>query len=145
MALEDIPPSTDTFDTLFSMGILYHRKSPFDHLQHLHTLLQPGGELVLETLITEGPLGYALVPDGRYAKMRNVWFIPSLSTLEQWLQRIGFKQIRTVDITPTSPQEQRSTEWMTFESLPDFLDPTDPKKTIEGYPAPLRATLLAEK
>jgi tRNA (mo5U34)-methyltransferase len=145
MALEDIPPTTNAFDTLFSMGLLYHRKSPLDHLQHLHTLLQPSGELILETLIVEGPLGYALVPDGRYAKMRNVWFIPSLPTLEQWLQRIGFKQIRVIDITPTSPQEQRSTEWMTFESLSDFLDPTDPKKTIEGYPAPLRATLLAEK
>jgi tRNA (mo5U34)-methyltransferase len=145
MALEDIPPTTKAFDTLFSMGLLYHRKSPLDHLQHLHTLLQPSGELILETLIVEGPLGYALVPDGRYAKMRNVWFIPSLPTLEQWLQRIGFKQIRVIDITPTSPQEQRSTEWMTFESLSDFLDPTDPKKTIEGYPAPLRATLLAEK
>ena len=30
------------------------------------------------------------------------------------------------------------------KSLRDFLDPTDPSKTIEGYPAPLRVALIAE-
>lgn len=145
LALEDLPPTTDAFDTCLSMGILYHRKSPLDHLQHLHTLLRPGGELILETLIVDGPLGHTLVPPGRYAKMRNVWFIPSQLTLEHWLKRIGFTNIRTVDTTPTTPQEQRPTEWMSFESLPHFLHPHDPQKTIEGHPAPLRAITLAQK
>jgi len=44
----------------------------------------------------------------------------------------------------TSLDEQRSTDWMTFESLPDFLDANDRSKTIEGYPAPMRAVILAE-
>ncbi|OUX37915.1 MAG: tRNA 5-methoxyuridine(34)/uridine 5-oxyacetic acid(34) synthase CmoB [Kiritimatiellaceae bacterium TMED266] len=145
LALEDLPPTTDAFDTCLSMGILYHRKSPLDHLQQLHTLLRPGGELILETLIVDGPLGHTLVPDGRYAKMRNVWFIPSQKTLEHWLKRIGFTNIRTVDTTPTTPQEQRPTDWMTFESLPHFLHPDDPHKTIEGHPAPLRSITLAQK
>jgi tRNA (mo5U34)-methyltransferase len=34
---------------------------------------------------------------------------------------------------------------MTSESLAEFLDPNDPGKTIEGYPAPLRAVLVARK
>jgi len=50
-----------------------------------------------------------------------------------------------VDVTATSTEEQRSTDWMRFNSLQDFLDPDDPKRTIEGYPGPLRATLIANK
>ncbi len=143
LGIEDLPPAIGSFDTVFSMGILYHRKSPIDHLLNLKAHLRPGGELVLETLVADGPEGWALVPEGRYAKMRNVWFIPSIQTLERWMKRCGLKNIRTVDCCTTSIQEQRSTEWMTFESLPDFLNPNDPSKTIEGYPAPKRAVVLA--
>ncbi|MCK5863518.1 MAG: DUF1698 domain-containing protein, partial [Marinobacter adhaerens] len=50
-----------------------------------------------------------------------------------------------VDVTPTTTDEQRSTDWMRFNSLQDFLDPNDPSKTVEGYPGPLRATVIAEK
>jgi len=141
--IEDIPADLHGFDTVLSMGVLYHRRSPLDHLLELKTCLKPGGELVLETLIIEGGAGQVLVPDDRYAKMRNVWFIPSVPTLEGWLRRCGYSNVRTVDVTLTTPGEQRSTAWMTFESLPDFLDPGDPSKTLEGYPAPLRAITLA--
>ena len=44
----------------------------------------------------------------------------------------------------TSLDEQRRTDWMTSESLAEFLDPNDRSKTIEGYPAPLRAVLTAK-
>jgi tRNA (mo5U34)-methyltransferase len=77
--------------------------------------------------------------------MRNVWFLPTPPELEKWLRRCGFQNVRTVDITTTSTDEQRATPWMTFQSLTDFLDPNDPQKTIEGYPAPTRATLVATK
>nr|WP_169730591.1 DUF1698 domain-containing protein [Carnimonas nigrificans] len=46
---------------------------------------------------------------------------------------------------PIPADEQRSTEWMTFQSLKDFLDPEDQHKTIEGYPAPRRALLVATR
>ena len=88
-------------------------------------------------------MGEALMPEERYAKMRNVWFIPSVATLELWLRRSGFSDIRCVDVSVTTVEEQRSTEWMQFESLPDFLNPNDHRQTIEGYPAPMRATLVA--
>jgi tRNA (mo5U34)-methyltransferase len=127
------------------MGILYHRKSPIEHIEQLRSFLRPGGELVIETLVIDGPEGTVLAPDGRYAKMRNVWSIPSVATLEQWLRQCGLKDIRTVDINTTSTDEQRSTEWMTFESLPDFLDPADPAKTVEGHPAPKRAIVIAKR
>ncbi|WP_102796928.1 tRNA 5-methoxyuridine(34)/uridine 5-oxyacetic acid(34) synthase CmoB [Bowmanella denitrificans] len=136
-------PALNSFDTVFSMGVLYHRKSPLDFLQQLKSLLRKGGELVLETLVVEGDEHQVFLPGERYAQMRNVWFIPSVKALESWLQRLGFKHIRTVDVSTTSVDEQRSTQWMTTHSLKDFLDPEDPSKTIEGYPAPVRAVTIA--
>ncbi len=145
LGLEDLPESLPHFDTVFSMGVLYHRKSPFEFLSRLQNFLKPGGELVLETLVIKGQRGEVLVPDGRYAKMRNVWFIPSVPELIAWMERVGWKDVRCVDESLTSVEEQRSTDWMQFESLSDYLDPQDSNKTIEGYPAPLRATLIARK
>ena len=144
LALEDLPADLRAFDTVFSMGVFYHRRAPLDHLLALRGALRPGGELVLETLVIAGGPGTVLVPEGRYAKMRNVWFIPSPATLEAWLRRSGFHRVRCVDITTTRVAEQRATDWMPFESLADFLDPADPSLTIEAYPAPQRAIFLAE-
>jgi len=141
--IEAMPANMGCFDTVFSMGILYHRRSPIDHLIELKSLLNSGGELVLDTLVVEGDENRCLIPHGRYAKMRNVWFIPSVEMLKLWLKRAGFKDINVVDISPTSLEEQRSTEWMTFESLADFLDPHDSNRTVEGYPAPTRAIMTA--
>lgn len=144
-ALEDLPEKLEGFDTVFSMGVLYHRRSPIDHLLALKDCLVKGGELVLETLVVEGDASTVLVPEDRYAQMRNVWFLPSVAALELWLRRAGFKEVRCVDVSVTSVEEQRATEWMKFQSLPDFLDPTDHSRTIEGLPAPMRAVILARK
>lgn len=144
LGIEDVPAGLQAFDTVFSMGVLYHRRSPIDHLLELRETLVPGGELVLETLVIDGGEGRVLVPAGRYAKMRNVWFLPSPPELVRWLQRCGFRSVRVVDVTPTTIAEQRATEWMVFESLADYLDPQDSRRTIEGYPAPVRAIVLAE-
>jgi tRNA (mo5U34)-methyltransferase len=143
LAIEAVPYSLKAFDTVFSMGVLYHRRSPIDHLLELRDCLQPGGELVLETLVIDGGLGEVLLPEGRYAKMRNVWFLPSCETLMSWLKRCGFKNVRLIDVTPTSVEEQRSTEWMQFHSLQDFLSAENPQSTCEGLPAPKRAIIIA--
>ncbi len=145
LTLESMPPNLQAFDTVFSMGVLYHRRSPIDHLLQLRDCLRPGGELLLETLVVEGPEGYALMPKDRYARMRNVWFLPSIATTMQWLRRCRFADIRCVDDNMTSTDEQRRTEWMPSESLVDFLMPNDPALTIEGYPAPRRAVFVATR
>ena len=142
--IQHMPHNLQAFDTVFSMGVLYHRKSPFEHLQELKNQLRAGGELVLETLIIDGEEGMTLVPVDRYAKMRNVWFIPSVATLVMWMKRTGFNNIRVVDVSVTTTDEQRATEWMRFESLADYLDPDDQSKTVEGYPAPKRVVITAE-
>ena len=145
IGIEDVPLSLACFDTVFSMGVLYHRRSPLDHLLELKGCLRPGGELVLETLIVEGGQETIFMPPGRYAKMRNVWFLPSSAAMILWLQRCGFVDIACVDASRTTTEEQRATEWMRYESLGDFLDPEDDTKTIEGHPAPLRAIFTATR
>jgi len=141
---EEWPETGPYFDTVFCMGVLYHRPSPVDMLRSVHDSLKKGGELVLETLVLETRQNLCLFPEDRYAKMRNVYFIPDLSAMESWLSRAGFGNVRCVDVTRTSLEEQRKTRWIQTESLKDFLDSRDPDKTVEGYPAPVRAIFLAE-
>lgn len=145
IGVEDIPADLNWFDTVFSMGVLYHRRSPLDHLYQLKGFLRSGGELCLETLVIEGGAGQLLLPRERYARMRNVWFIPSSAELLRWLERCGFVNARVVDEGDTSTDEQRSTEWMQFESLRQSLDSDNPGLTVEGLPAPRRAVVLANK
>lgn len=146
LGIEDMPQdmANKGFDTVFSMGVLYHRKSPINHLLELKNLMGRKAELVLETLVIDGDVNQVLLPGERYAQMRNVWFIPSCAALEHWMARCGFKNIRTVDVNQTSLEEQRATDWMHFHSLKDYLHPEDINKTVEGYPAPKRAVIIAE-
>ena len=144
LGIEQMQPLA-AFDTVFSMGVLYHRKSPLDHLSQLKNQLVKGGELVLETLVVDGDVNTVLVPADRYAKMKNVYFIPSVAALINWLEKVGFTNVRCVDVATTTLEEQRKTDWLENESLIDFLDPNDHSKTIEGYRAPKRAVILANK
>lgn len=139
-----LPKMGRYFDTVFCMGILYHRKSPVQILKDICDSMKPGGELVIENLIIDSKQNLCLFPKDRYAKMRNIFFIPDLTAMESWLVRAGFKDIHCVDITQTSVEEQRKTQWIQTETLKDFLDPTDPDKTVEGYPAPVRAIFIAK-
>lgn len=143
LALEQLPVPRPCFDVVFSMGVLYHQRDAQAHLQSLQAWLRPGGTLVLETLVLPDDGDALLEPPDRYARMRNVHAVPRTDTLLHWLARAGFRGARRVDLSPTTPAEQRSTAWMRFESLAAALNPNDPARTIEGLPAPLRALLLA--
>ncbi|MGI9265409.1 MAG: tRNA 5-methoxyuridine(34)/uridine 5-oxyacetic acid(34) synthase CmoB [Gammaproteobacteria bacterium] len=145
LRLHEFPQSTAAFDTCFSMGVLYHQRDPSQHLDQLHGSLRTGGQLVLETLILPGQEMEARTPTDRYARMRNVWLLPTIPQLEDWVGRAGFDDIQMVDVSRTSTNEQRTTEWMPFESLAEALDPLDPSLTIEGWPAPRRAVLLCRR
>lgn len=136
-------PNMPAFDTVFSMGVLYHRKDALTFLEQLKRLIRPGGELVLETLVVDGDVDTVMLAPERYAQMRNVWFLPSVLALISWLQRLGFVDVHCVDENTTLLSEQRATEWMTSRSLVDFLDSNDQTKTIEGHPAPKRAVIIA--
>ena len=143
LSLDDFPLLRDRFDIVICMGVLYHQRSPFDFLRRLREYLAEGGTLVLETLTVDGEGDWVLSPRERYAKMHNCFLLPTAECLTHWLQRCGFSNVAVVDQTVTTSDEQRRTDWMTFESLADFLDPADPTHTIEGYPAPQRSVVIA--
>lgn len=142
MGIEDLPEDTGHFDSVLSMGVLYHRRKPVEHLEQLKKLTRPGGQIVLETLVLEGEGRDVLEPTGRYARMRNVHAIPTMDLLQDWLEKAGLPHGQVLDVSKTTLEEQRSTAWMTFESLKECLDSEDPSKTVEGHPAPVRAALL---
>lgn len=141
---EELPQDEHCFDTCFSMGVLYHHRSPLQHLRQLRGMLRPAGQLVLETIILPGDGAAVFSPPGRYARMRNVWLLPTLAQLTDWLRQSGYSNIELVDVCITTVEEQRTSEWMPFESLSEALDPADPGKTVEGWPAPHRAIVLAD-
>lgn len=144
LKVQDLPPGLRCFDVVFSMGILYHRKSPLEHLEQLRGLLSQSGTLMLETLVVDGDAMTCLVPGGRYAQMRNVWFLPSVDMLCLWLNKVGFKQVTVIDVSQTTTAEQRSTAWMQFHSLTEFLS-ADQQQTIEGHPPPKRVIISCQK
>ena len=114
--LEETPPAEQAFDTTFSMGVLYHQREPLQHLDQLRRTLRPGGQLVLETLYLPGDGVEARTPEGRYARMRNVWHLPTVAQLVAWVDSTGYRDVEVIDTTMTTTEEQRSTDWMTFES-----------------------------
>ena len=141
--LEDMPKKP-IFDSVFSMGVLYHQRDHMNHLNNLKAMMAPGAELILETLVVDGEKGYSLIPNDRYARMRNVHCLPSIETLKSWLVDANFQNIKVIDVTKTSPKEQRKTCWIgkNAASLQDFLDPNNSSYTIEGHPAPTRAIII---
>ena len=133
------------FDSVFSMGVLYHRRDPIKHLKQISKYIKSGGELIIESLVIDSKEHDILIPQGRYAKMKNVWSIPSLKLLTMWIKNAGYKNIRVINTTKTTENEQRVTDWMEFESLNDFLDPKDKSRTVEGYPSPMRSIIISDK
>ena len=143
LPMHALPQAMHVFDTVFSMGVLYHRRNPDEHLQELKSALCANGELVLETLVIPGNNDESLPVTGRYANMRNIYELPTTTRLSRWLSEAGFTEIKVVNVTPTSRREQRATEWMRSRSLADALDTEDASMTVEGHPRPLRAIVLA--
>ena len=140
LKLEEVPRHAD-FDIVLSMGVIYHRRDPLDHIRHLAALTLPGGAIVVESIVADP----GFTPRQRYARMRNVWYLPSVTDLCTWMTACGLQDVRCVDVNPTTTGEQRTTDWMRFESLAQALDPNDPGRTIEGYPAPQRAIVIGSR
>jgi tRNA (mo5U34)-methyltransferase len=133
------------FDLVLCMGVIYHQRDPFTACRKLFAATKPGGRVFLESLVVPQSGSHFLVPTERYAKMRNAWIIPSPEALATLLLRAGFIEPQIHHFGPITTSEQRRTEWAPYESLQSFLDPKDPTKTIEGYPAPHSALVVALK
>jgi len=133
------------FDTLFCLGVLYHRSDPVMMLKSLFKGLNKGGELILDTFMIDGKEEMCLTPKDRYSKIPNIYFVPTVPALINWCHRAGFASVEILETMKTEANEQRKTEWIDTQSLEDFLDPNDPEKTVEGYPAPKRVYIKALK
>lgn len=138
LGVEHLPFYEYKFDTLFCLGVLYHRSDPIKTLKELKQSLNPKGELYLDTMYIDMEGEIALTPKNRYCKIPNIYFIPTIKALQNWCERAKFKDFEILATKPTDETEQRKTMWIYGESLNDFLDPNDKTKTIEGYPAPKR-------
>ncbi|MFN2334040.1 MAG: tRNA 5-methoxyuridine(34)/uridine 5-oxyacetic acid(34) synthase CmoB [Wenzhouxiangellaceae bacterium] len=143
LKFEQIPARAD-FDTVFSMGVLYHRRDPVEHLERIAAHLKPGGRLLLETLVIADDSDHVLALPGRYANMRNVHPLPTVRRLCRWLRQAGYRDVELIDQTVTGCDEQRATEWMPRYSLADALS-ADGSRTIEGHPPPVRAAVIAQQ
>jgi tRNA (mo5U34)-methyltransferase len=145
LAFERLPLPARGFDTVLSMGVLYHRRSPRAHLSRVFEFVAPGGRAAVESLVIDAASGPRLEPEGRYAGMSNVWCIPSVDLMLEWMRAAGFDELSVADVSATHATEQRSTPWMRFRSLSDALSAADPTTTIEGYPAPRRALVIGRR
>ena len=145
LGVEHVEHYEHRFDTLFCLGVLYHRPDPVGTLKSLYRGLELGGELILDTFMIEGDEEVALTPRDRYSKIGNIYFIPTVPALTNWCLRAGFERVEVLEIKKTDHTEQRKTDWIVSQSLEDFLDPSDPNKTVEGYPAPQRVYIKATK
>ncbi len=145
LGVEHVEFYEHTFDVLFCLGVLYHRSDPVAMLKSLFKGLNKGGELILDTFMIDGEEEVCLTPRERYSKIPNIYFIPTVNALKNWCYRAGFAEVEVLEIKKTDLNEQRKTEWIATQSLEDFLDPENPDKTVEGYPAPKRVYIKAIK
>lgn len=141
LGVEDMGLFRESFDVVFLMGILYHRISPVECLKEIKKSMTSGGTLIVESQAIPGEEPVALFPEGRYAKVPGTYFIPTGACVRNWMLRAGFNQVEIFCSHPMSSEEQRCTQWMDFESYADFIDPQNPQRTVEGYPAPIRVFL----
>ncbi|MEW6550999.1 MAG: tRNA 5-methoxyuridine(34)/uridine 5-oxyacetic acid(34) synthase CmoB [Campylobacterota bacterium] len=145
LGVEHIEYYEHKFDFIVMMGVLYHRTDPIATLKSLNRALNKNGEILIDTFMIDGDEDMVLTPKDRYSKIPNVYFVPTVNALKNWLGRAGFGDFELIDIKKTDAKEQRKTAWSTEQSLEDFLDPNDETKTIEGYQAPKRVYIKAYK
>lgn len=145
LGVEHLEYYNHKFDFIFMLGVLYHRPDPVGTLKSLARGLNSKGEILIDTFMIDGEEELCLTPNKRYSKIPNIYFIPTIPALKNWLERAGFEDIEVLATTVTTSDEQRKTEWSFDQSLEDFLDEKDKTKTVEGYPAPKRVYVKAKK
>lgn len=138
LGVEHLEFYDEKFDTIFCLGVLYHRSDPVAMLKSLYRGLDKKGEVILDTFYIDGDDEICLSPQSSYSKIPNIYFVPTIKSLKNWCMRAGFDDFEVLETSKTDAGEQRKTEWIEGQSLEDFLDPADPSKTVEGYPAPQR-------
>lgn len=144
LGIEHLPYYPEKFDVALCLGVIYHRTDPITALKQLSQGIKKGGTAIIDCLIIDGEEEVALIPKERYAMMKNVYYVPTIPALQNWMHRARLETESIIDIIPTTLDEQRKTEWIDGNSLDDFVD-FDKNQTAEGYPLPKRAYIKAKK
>lgn len=143
--VEQIDLFPESFDTILCMGILYHHTDPIGLLRKMRMALKPKGRIIIDCQGIPGDDSLSLTPTNRYAGASGVWFLPTMSCLQNWARRAGLSRQTPFYSAPLDSSEQRATQpWADVKSLKDFLNPSDPTQTIEGHPAPWRHYLMVQ-
>ncbi|MFA5454913.1 MAG: tRNA 5-methoxyuridine(34)/uridine 5-oxyacetic acid(34) synthase CmoB [Sulfurimonas sp.] len=145
LGVEHLEFYEEKFDTIFCLGVLYHRSDPIGMLKSLYKGLDKEGEVILDTFYIEGDDEMCLCPESSYSKIPNIYFVPTIKALRNWCLRAGFDSFEVLETSKTKSSEQRKTSWIEGQSLEDFLDEHDSSKTVEGYPAPARVYVKLTK
>ncbi|MFO1527533.1 MAG: tRNA 5-methoxyuridine(34)/uridine 5-oxyacetic acid(34) synthase CmoB [Turneriella sp.] len=133
----------EMFDVIFLMGVNYHEAEPTGALHACMHALKPGGLLVCESVVLPGEAQIEFFPPGRYAGIGGVFGIPTAAALAAQLILCGFHNVTIQHNVALTSAEQRATAFSPHKSFADYL--TSEGTTIEGYPPPYRAALMAYK
>lgn len=84
----DRPEWKRTYDLVYCCGVIYHVTDPLLLLRICFAYLKPGGRLVIETKMHEGP-GAMCSYSGIVERGWN-WYAPTYETMGRWLVDAGF-------------------------------------------------------
>jgi len=82
LGVEHVPFYEEKFDTIFCLGVLYHRSNPVAMLKQLFKGLDKEGEVIFDTFMIDGDEEMALCPQGSYSKIPNIYFVPTIPALK---------------------------------------------------------------
>ena len=70
----------------------------------------------------DGEEELCLTPKKDIQKIPNIYFIPTIPALKNWLERAGFEDIEVLATTVTTSEEQREKHYgLLIQSLEDFF------------------------
>lgn len=131
-----------SFDLVLCLGILYHHPQPIEILKLIKQSLKPQGKIIIDSQGIDREDSFSLIPEKTYTGKKGFWFLPSPQALINWVKRAGFTKVEIIKKTTIQKEEQQKTIHSPFDSLREGMKG---KKTIEGYPSPIRIYLVAEK
>lgn len=86
----DRPEWKQRFDIVYCSGVIYHVTDPLLLLRICFAYLKPGGRVIIETKMQEGP-GSSCSYSGIAEKGWN-WYAPTYEAMGRWLIDAGFSQ-----------------------------------------------------
>jgi SAM-dependent methyltransferase len=101
------PERHDRFDLVHCNGVLYHERNPLELLDSLFRLTEPGGTLLLGSMMLPDPEQAELarfIP-GSYYEDPTWWWVPGRQALRKMIEAAGFQVMDDFGEAPGPPGE----------------------------------------